>query len=264
MEREATQGSSGEVAEAPSRHASKSSYFVLEEPELYLHPQAQRELFDSLVELSKGDSQVLLCTHSSSFISLDRYPSICIVRKNTIDEGTTILQCTEGLFAEPSDKDLFNLTYWVNPDRGELFFARKVILTEGLTEKTVIPLLAGKLGIFRHDFTVIDCGSKDSMPSYLQLLNKFRIPYVTVFDRDHQAGKSADAIASADKTSAKVRQNVDNAIGKTIILENDIEKKLGITDPSNINKPYFAVEYAQEEGFALHESLRSKVASIYS
>lgn len=111
LEREAPQGSSEESTAAPARQASKSSYFVLEEPELYLHPQAQRELFDSLVELSKGENQVLLCTHSSSFISLDRYRSICIVRKNTLEEGTTILQCTDDLFAEPSDKNLFNLTY---------------------------------------------------------------------------------------------------------------------------------------------------------
>jgi len=264
MEREASQVPNIEGSEVPSRQASKSFYFVLEEPELYLHPQAQRELFDSLVELSKGESQVFLCTHSSSFISIDRYNSICIVRKNTLEEGTTIFQCTEDLFTESSDKDLFNLTYWINPDRGELFFAKKVILTEGPTEKTVIPLLAGKIGLFRHDYTVIDCGSKDSIPSYVQLLNKFRIPYVTVYDRDHQAGKSADAIACADKASARIQEQLDTSIGKAVILENDIEEELGITDPSKKNKPYFAVGYIQEEDFTLQESLQSKVVSIYS
>jgi len=264
LEREISKKSDGQDAEALSRQASKSSYFVLEEPELYLHPQAQRELFDSLVDLSKAESQVLLCTHSSSFISLDRYRSICIVRKNTIEEGTTIFQCTEDLFAEASDKALFNLTYWINPDRGELFFARKVVLTEGPSEKTVIPLLAGKLGIFRHDFTVVDCGSKNSIPSYLQLLNKFRIPYVTVCDRDHQAGKSAEAIASADKASARIQNYVDAAIGRTLILENDIEEELGIIEPGNKNKPYLAVAYVQAETFVFPDSLRDKVASIYS
>lgn len=262
-EREIPKGSE-EGAGVSSRQASKSSYFVLEEPELYLHPQAQRELFDSLVELSKAESQVLLCTHSSSFISLDRYRSICIVRKNTLDEGTTIFQCTEDLFVEANDKDLFNLTYWINPDRGELFFARQVVLVEGPTDKTIVPLLAEKLGVFRHDYTVIDCGSKDSMPSYLQLLNKFRIPYVAIYDRDHQVGKSANAIASADKASARVEQHVDAAIGKTIILENDIEEELGIIEPGKKNKPYLAVAYVQAEGFGLPDSLREKVASIYS
>lgn len=83
-----------------ARSASRSSYFIIEEPELFLHPQAQRELFASLYDLSQADSQVFLCTHSSSFMSLDHYRSICIVRKNNLDEGTTVLQCTEDLFSD--------------------------------------------------------------------------------------------------------------------------------------------------------------------
>ena len=254
----------GDNRKDSSRQASRSSYFVLEEPELYLHPQAQREPFDSLVELSKGESQVLLCTHSSSFISLDHYWSICVVRKNTIEEGTTVFQCTEDLFPDAKEKDLFNIAYWINPDRGELFFARKVVLTEGPTDKTVLPLLAHKLGVFRHDYTLVDCGSKDSMPSYIQLLNRFRIPYVVVYDRDHQAGKSADAIASANKASERVESQVDAALGQCVVLVNDIEEELGITDAAKKNKPYIALTHVEAEGFALADSLRDKVKSVYA
>ena len=253
----------GDDREGSSRQASRSSYFVLEEPELYLHPQAQRELFDSLVELSKGESQMLLCTHSSSFISLDRYRSICVVRKNTVEEGTTVFQCTEDLFPDAKEKDLFNIAYWINPDRGELFFARKVVLAEGPTDKTVLPLLAHKLGIFRHDYTIVDCGSKDSMPSYIQLLNKFRIPYVVVYDHDHQAGKLGDAIASADKASERIESQVDPALGQCVVLVNDIEEELGITDAAKKNKPYAALAHVEAEGFALSDSLRDKVKSVY-
>jgi len=253
-----------DAREGSSRQASRSSYFVLEEPELYLHPQAQRELFDSLVELSKGESQVLLCTHSSSFISLDRYRSICIVRKNTVEEGTIVFQCTEDLFPDAKEKDLFNIAYWINPDRGELFFARKVILAEGPTDKTVLPLLAHKLGVFRHDYTLVDCGSKDSMPSYIQLLNRFRIPYVVVYDRDHQAGKLADAIASADKASERVESQVDAALGQCVVLVNNIEEELGIADAAKKNKPYVALAHIEAEGFALVDSLRDKVKAVYA
>jgi CRISPR-associated exonuclease Cas4 len=247
----------------PSRQASQSSYFILEEPELYLHPQAQRELFDSLLQLSKGESQVLLCTHSSSFISLGHYSSICIVRKSTLEKGTTAFQCTEDLFPTTSQKDIFNMTYWINPDRGELFFARKVILTEGPSDKTVLPLLANRLGIFRHDYSVIDCGSKDSMPNYIHLLNKFKIPYVIVYDRDHQASKLPDAIESADIASAKVEAKVDNALGKSVILENNVEEELGMADPANKNKPYMALAHIQDSGFVISDSLRRKVETIY-
>jgi len=263
QEGQENQALEGDDSEGSSRQASKSAYFILEEPELYLHPQAQRELFDSLVELSKSESQVLLCTHSSSFISLDRYQSIFVVRKNTVEEGTTIFQCTEDLFPDAKEKDLFNIAYWINPDRGELFFARKVVLAEGPTDKTVLPLLAHKLKIFRHDYTIVDCGSKDSMPSYIQLLNRFRIPYVVVYDRDHQASKLADAITSADKSSERIESQIDNTLGQSIVLMNDIEEELGIINTAKEAKPYVALAHVEAEGFALSDSLRDKVKSVY-
>ncbi len=102
-------------AEIPeSRSISSSTYFILEEPELYLHPQAQRSLFDSLVELSKSGNQVILCTHSSALVDLDKYRSICIVKKDSEDDGTKVCQCLNELFVGDIKKD-FNLSYWINP-----------------------------------------------------------------------------------------------------------------------------------------------------
>lgn len=247
-----------------ARQKSKSTYFILEEPELYLHPQAQREAFDSLVALSKSENQVILCTHSSSFISLEYYRSICIVRKNSLTEGTTVFQWKEELFPVVEEKELFNLTYWINPDRGELFFARKVILTEGATEKTVIPFLAHRIGVFRHDYTIIDCGSKDSIPSYLHLLSRFGIPYVAVYDLDHQTGKSPETIASADKASSRIESKIDATLGGSVILENDIDEEIGLTDPSRKKKPYLSLEHVASKGFVISAQLKAKIETIYT
>jgi CRISPR-associated exonuclease Cas4 len=263
QEREEADGAESAAQGFSSRQASRSWYFILEEPELYLHPQAQRELFDSLVKLSSGESQVLLCTHSSSFINLKWYHSICVVRKNSIEEGTTVLQCTEELFPKRKDKDLFNMTYWINPDRGELFFAKKVVLVEGPTDKTVLPQLATKLGVFRHEYTIVDCGSKDAIPNYLRLLNRFKIPYVVVYDKDHQTGKLPDAILSADKSSQKIESNVDTALGKTIVLENDIEEEIGILESEKKKGPYIAVAHVCKSDFIMSDTLQTKVESIY-
>lgn len=123
---------------------SNSKYFIFEEPELYLHPQAQRQLFDSFVKLSDLGSQVIICTHSSGLIDLERYRSIYIADKSDDEAGTVVRKCAGDIFEGDEKKD-FNLTYWINPDRSELFFAKKVILLEGATEKAVIPALAKKI-----------------------------------------------------------------------------------------------------------------------
>ncbi len=260
---EAQTGTEEPTQASSSRKSSKSTYFVIEEPELYLHPQAQRELYDSLIELSRGNNQVILCTHSSSFINLDQYKSICCIRKDSLDRGTTAFQCCDELFADDDDKRKFNLSYWINPDRSEMFFARKVILVEGPTDKTVIPHLATTLGVFRHDYTLIDCGSKSTMPSYLLLLNKYSIPYVVVYDRDHQPHKLHAAIASADIDSTRIEGMIEPALGSTVVLVNDIEEEIGITVPPDNSKAYYAISHVKDPDFSLSGAFENKIRVIY-
>lgn len=250
----------GEV-DTRARTSSNSRYYIFEEPELYLHPQAQRSLFDSFVKLSEGDSQVFLCTHSSSLINVERYRTIYIVTKRSEAEGSQVTHCSEELFTGNTKKD-FNLSYWINPDRGELFFASKVLLVEGATDKTVIPLIARDLGIFRYNYTVIDCGSKLNVPYYIRLLNRFRIPYVAIYDRDHQAGKKADAISAADIAAARIENEIDVELGHAVVLENDIEEELGMTSGSK-NKPYVALNHITDAAFALSPALESKIRYLY-
>ncbi|MCI5166709.1 MAG: hypothetical protein D3903_11590 [Candidatus Electrothrix sp. GM3_4] len=247
--------------ESKGRTASKSTYFIIEEPELYLHPQAQRALFDSLVSLSESKKQVLLCTHASALIDVEKYSSICIVKKDNDAEGTKICQFTGELFVGDSKKS-FNLSYWLNPDRSELFFAKKVVLVEGPTEKTIIPLLAKKMDIFKYEITIVDCGSKTAIPLYARLLNKFSIPYVAVYDQDHQAHKDRQALNAANRDTHLVEVEINADLGKSIVFFNDIEEELGLPD-GNKSKPYIALSHVSNAGFTLTPQLKSKIREIY-
>ncbi|WP_299381608.1 AAA family ATPase [uncultured Lacinutrix sp.] len=250
--------------ESSNRKASKSTYFIFEEPELFLHPQAQKELFASLINLSNEESQVVLCTHSSSFLDLNYHKSICIVKKENIEVGTKVLQFTNDIFEENEDKKQFNLSYWINPERSELFFAKKVILVEGQTDKTILPMLAKDLDIFRYDFTIIDCGSKDSIPLYINLLNKFKIKYCVVYDKDHQEGKSDQAIKTADKITNIIEDIIDIGLGKSMVLVNDIEEELGMFEKGGRNKAYAAINFINSDKYALSNSFRNKIISVFS
>lgn len=247
--------------EESSRVSSASTYFILEEPELYLHPQAQRALLDSLVDLSESNSQVMLSTHASAFIDVERYKSICIVKKDDEVIGTKSCQCVEDLFTGNKKKD-FNMSYWINPDRGEFFFAKRVILVEGATDKTIIPLLAKQLGVFKYDYTLIDCGSKNSIPLYLRLLNKFSVPYVAVYDKDHQSHKNQQAIESADRDSSIIEAGIDAAIGNSVVLINDIEEEIGMV-AGDKNKPYAALMHVDSPAFTISIDFSEKIKAMY-
>lgn len=214
---------SDEDIRSSTRKASKSTYFIFEEPELFLHPQAQRELFSSLVNLSKDESQVILCTHSSSFLDLEHHKSICIVKKENIVDGTKVLQYVNDIFEGSEEIKSFNLSYWINPERSELFFAKKVILVEGQTDKTIFPFIAKRLNVFKYDYTIIDCGGKDSIHLYISLLNKFKINYTVVYDKDNHIEKSPQKIADSNAKNLIIENAIDINFGKSIVLENDID-----------------------------------------
>lgn len=251
-----------------SRQKSNSTYFLYEEPELYLHPHAEKELYSSLKELAMSDhNQVILTTHSASFIDIENYKSIVMVKKENLDIGTKTLQCLGNLFDNMEDKKRFNLIYWINPDRSEIFFAKKVILLEGQTEKIVIPYMAQEMNVFRYDYSIIDCGGKGSIPLYISLLNKFQIPYVAVYDKDFQVDKDENAHNAAQKYTNAIESKINPDLGKSIIFENDIEEELGLTDKIEKNKlkanPFLILEKIEKMEIIITNNFRDKIKKIY-
>lgn len=94
------------------RKKSDSLIIAIEEPELYLHPHAQRRLAASLREIAKAPHhQVFLSTHSTHFIDLDFYKEIVIVNKPTPSTGTTVRQYTKDIFSEKTDRAQETLPY---------------------------------------------------------------------------------------------------------------------------------------------------------
>lgn len=226
---------------ARARQASESAFFAMEEPELFLHPHAQRQLFVSLNEIATAaDHQVFICTHSTHFVDLERYRRIAIVTKPNSQRGTQVRQCTTDLFVgddAAERKHRFHMAAWVNPDRSELFFARKVVLSEGETEKALFPFLAKKLGCFDANVSVIDCGSKHNLPLYLAILNAFSIPYCVVHDEDPLPSPipgdwSAEKRAAKQRTfamNATIAGAIHNQLGSVEVLSPDFEGVSGIS-----------------------------------
>jgi len=245
--------------ETKPRVSSESVYFAVEEPELFLHPHAQRGLAESLVALSEADGgQVFVCTHSSHFVDMERYQSICLVSKPNPTEGSMIRQCTKDLF--PGDdnkakKNRLNMAYWINPDRGEMFFARRVVFVEGATEKTVIPFLAKRIRIFDNEVSIIDCGSKQNLPLYMKIANAFRLNYIVVHDED----------TPGDQTNIEIQDLLDSTLGKVIVLSAKFEEAAGMSEARGRGKPLQALEYFEDKNESkIPDTIRDLVSTVYS
>lgn len=197
----------------------KSDIFIFEEPEMYLHPQMCKYTYETLKELSKT-SQVLLCTHSAHFIDLEDYKSISIVKKDK-DKGTKVFQVLEDIFSnEETNKKLseFKMVNFFNSDRNELFFAKKIILVEGNTEKTALSLMMDKLKKPKHEISIIDCNGKNNVLTYARIINEFNLNYSIIIDYDDPTKRKEKLISLQHE-----EQEIENLL--SLIDEDDLQKE---------------------------------------
>lgn len=215
-----------------------SGILALEEPEIYLHPQAQRNLFRVLCEIADSGIQVIISTHSSHFVDTECFDSIGLVRKvnDPAIEGcqhTILTLVTKAALVEhcyktgvPEGKaTIENITEYYkstsNHRLNEAFFARFVILVEGETEELALPeyLAAAGLDCDRRGVSVIAVQGKNQIPKYWRLFSKFGIPMLVIFDNDD------DGTDNLGKDNPKRKSNKNLATCFGLSLEQILHKK---------------------------------------
>lgn len=241
-----------------------NTMIFFEEPELYLHPQAEKELYDCFIALSKLGLQLYISTHSSNFISLKHYKSICIIRNS--DNGSRAFQFKGKLFSGDEVK-YFNMNYWINPDRSELFFAKKVILVEGQTDKIVLGYLSRKLGIYKYNYSILECGSKSIIPQFIKLLNAFKLPYIAIYDKDNHFWRTELEIENSNLKNHSIQKSINYDFGDFVEFDNDIEEELYSEKRERKNyknKPFNALKTVSEENYTIPAQLEKKIRKIFN
>jgi len=97
--------------------------FGIEEPEIYLYPQAQRVLYKTLIKLSDA-SQIFYTTHNPNFVDARRPDDICLLRKSC--DGTYILSKNTYFNALTAEKKSHRIYTLFNNERNEIFSPRKL------------------------------------------------------------------------------------------------------------------------------------------
>ncbi len=172
----------------------------IEEPELFLHPQAQRNFYALLRELSDNGTQIFVTTHSPDFLSVGNFDEIFLVRKNT-SRGTYIscakpsvfvadLSIRHKIITTESDILLHYRNAYENTGdtqkANEAFFAKKLVLVEGQSESLALPYLFQLIGFnyVKECVTIVRCGDKNEIDRFYRLYSEFGIPCFIIFDGD--------------------------------------------------------------------------------
>lgn len=192
-----------------------SAVMVVEEPEIYLHPHAQRSLATMFRELADSGTQILLSTHSASFISAERFDELAIVERvgGGGERATRVRRATpvELLSLTASSRPGTRLSeaglreryrHLCGLAQAEAMFSRVVVLVEGASEVAALDIFARHMG---HAFdalgvTVIDCEGKDNLDTFYHLYTALGFPTYVVFDND--SGEHAKAAARAAEKPA--------------------------------------------------------------
>ena len=235
--------------------ASNLRRFVLlvEEPELYLSPYAQRHLFRVLRALAHHGNQILYSTHAPVFLSVDRMEELALVRHHAV-RGTALFQP-----AALAESEAFRVLSEFDSDRAELFLARAALLVEGRTEKLAFPLVFDALGIEpdKEGIVVLECGGKGNIPLFARVCNACDIPYVVIHDRD--AAKGERPVESERVVNQQILEEAGRR--RTVVLTPDFEAVSGVRSRGRARKPRRAYRHYTGNG-SVPEPLRVAVEKV--
>ena len=190
------------ILRAFEERKKQGALFLIEEPEMFLHPQMQRSLYKTIRQIGETN-QVIYTTHSPHFITIPEFNEIFLVSKN--ENGTHIRKST----LEPDENLKNKFRKELDPERNELFFAKKILIVEGDTEKMAFPEFAKRMG-FDFDSvgsTIIEVGGKRNIESFVDLALSFNIPVGFVYDTD-----SSDFGKDKKQEEAEYNKNLNSYV----------------------------------------------------
>lgn len=194
-------------------------YLILfEEPELYMHPAAQKILFEALCDLSEAN-QVLVTTHSPIFFSGDYIGTFVKMKKENNIEGKPFSRALHvDVKEDMENRDLFKMLCFENNNAA--FFSDKVVLVEGESDQIFFNHIAKKLNS-NWDFNVnnipmIQIAGKGSLKRYRDFFESFDINVHAIIDLDviPQGFEKVGADENATRLHSKLMQEIDKIIKK--------------------------------------------------
>ena len=168
-------------------NAGRTTLLLIDEPELYLHPQAIEVVRAALGRLAGDGYQVVLTTHSANMISCSDAPNTLLIRR-TAAEGTRCYpRIRDAVTTAIQDAEHQSEILFLLSNSSKILFSERVGITEGKTEKTILP------AIFHQEFRLtpdedkiglVDIGGTPNLPDAMNVLRAMGVPCKAIVDLD--------------------------------------------------------------------------------
>jgi len=182
---------------------------LIEEPEIYLHPEFESKLTYFLKEIS-NDCQVFITTHSTNFLDRASEQNIYLVTKNNKKE-------TEVSLLNEEEAEIY-LPKELGLKLSSIFLYDKLVFVEGDSDIDVFKEFASKLGYNTNNYNIgfISMGGCRNLKHFasettINFLTKKQVELFFILDRDEK-----------DKSEI---EKLEQTLGKSNIFINILKKR---------------------------------------
>lgn len=161
-----------------------SSCLIVEEPEVFLHPQARSVLSKKIDQFLVGNNnQTIITTHSEQFLSNFDIKQLTFISK---EDGQS--KKYKILNSDFTEKEFQKINIITKTENAEMFFADTVVLVEG-GEKYIIKKLfeiyKDELFLDYNNVSIIKVGGKSYFDIYKKMLEKLGKKVYIIGDYDN-------------------------------------------------------------------------------
>ena len=170
---------------------------LVEEPEAHLHPQLQTLLLKHLADVANDHegTQVQVIASSHSPILTSQAPIDSVVSVHEMEGNVTAVSVRSIVI---DDRIKRKLQRYLDATRAELFFARRILMVEGIAEALLLPVLAKILGgnLKESSVTILNVDGIN-FNAFIPLFGAERLPVPVVILTDGDATEIGGEMSAA-------------------------------------------------------------------
>lgn len=176
-----------EIKRSAGGAKGRTTLLLIDEPELYLHPQAIEVVRSALSSLSSDGYQVIFTTHSAGMIARADAPNALLIRRSVSDGTTCYPRIRDAVSAAISDANHQSETLFSISNSNKILFSERVVIVEGRSELTIMPdIFQAEFGISPGEMRIgiVDIGGSGNIVNALTVLGAMGIPAKAIADLD--------------------------------------------------------------------------------